>query len=77
MSRTINGAEEPIATSAFSGVGVLVGGRFPIGPLCGRDVQVLFVGVVPCLLHDGLALGFPMIQFLRWTPAAWRDSSPT
>ncbi len=33
----------------------LVGGRFPVGPLRGRDVKVFLVGVVPGILDDGLA----------------------
>lgn len=40
------------------GVRVVLGGRFTIGPVHGRDVQGVFVGVVARVLHDGLALAF-------------------
>lgn len=40
------------------GVGVDLGGRFTVGPVRGRDVQGVFIGVVACVLQDGLALAF-------------------
>lgn len=40
------------------GLGVVLSGRFAIGPVRGRDVQGVFVGVVARVLHDGISLAF-------------------
>jgi hypothetical protein len=47
----------PVVGADDVGVGVLVGGRFTIGAVGRRDVQVLLVGVVSGVFDDGLALG--------------------
>jgi hypothetical protein len=48
----------PVVRADQDGVGVLLGGRFPVGPFGRGDVEVVVVGVVSGVLHDGLALGF-------------------
>lgn len=40
------------------GVGLVLGRRFTVGPVRGRDVQGVFIGVAARVLHDGLALAF-------------------
>ncbi|MDP9989398.1 hypothetical protein J2S98_004588 [Arthrobacter oryzae] len=48
----------PVVRGDQNGVGVVLGGRFPVLPFGGGDVEVVVVGVVSGILHDGRSLGF-------------------
>lgn len=41
----------------LDGVGILLGGRFPVGAPESVNAQGVVVALVPGILHDGLSLG--------------------